>query len=940
VKSVTVAVVLSGLIAILTLGLSGCGGSSTPAIAVTLTSSSTGIDQGQTATLTASVANDTKSAGVQWSLSGSGTLSGQTTSSATYNAPNPVTGAFTVTVTATSITDPTKSVSLQIKVNPLPAVTTASLPNATAGIAYSATLSESGGTSPYTWTVTSGTLPAGLSLSSQTGAITGVPTGASSGSVTFQVTDAAGKSASKTLAISVSAPPALTITTTSLPAATIGTAYSQTLQATGGVPSYSWRVSAGNLPAGLSLSGAGVISGTPSGTLTGTINFTVTVTDSQTPTAATKSSNLSIVVSEPPLSVTTTSLGGGSLDTAYSQSLQAIGGTPPYTWSISVGTLPAGLSLSNPSTGAITGTPTATGKSNFTVKVTDSVAASATANLSITINTALAITSTSLPGGSVGTAYSATVNASGGAQPYFWSITSGSLPSGFSIDSTTGVISGTPSATGTANFTVTVADSETPVVKASAALSITIASASCPNDGSLSGHYAMLLNGWSSAPTALTQTVTAAVGSFVADGAGNISSGSLDLNDQANGPSSGTFTGTYCVGSNNLATINLTYGGGLSGKDTLAAAMNSSSSNGTVIFYDASDRKASGLLRQQDTTAFSTGKIKGNYAFGIVGANSGSSAPRYAIAGAFDANGIGSLTGEFDSDNYLTGSANGTLSSNNFNVASTGRGTATITFTGQSNLKFVFYVVSASELLVMEDDVAGDPLLTGQVLQQTGSFTDESLKGVSVIEIDSLSSGSTASATAGLVTTNGTGSITGWSTDQNSGGTMSSLNQTGSYSVSPTNGRVTLSSLTGELTPPVFYLIGPNQAFVVGTNALSVDFGMMEPQSGSNFTNSSLIGTYLGGSLQPLDASVGEEIDELQANGSGAAFTGASELNGSGGTSTSTISETYAVSSNGRVVVSQSGTQVGIMYLISASEVVFLPASALDVNPTLSLFQH
>src|SRR5580700_4726325 len=152
VKSVTVAVVLSGLIAILTLGLSGCGGSSTPAIAVTLTSSSTGIDQGQTATLTASVANDTKSAGVQWSLSGSGTLSGQTTSSATYNAPNPVTGAFTVTVTATSITDPTKSVSLQIKVNPLPAVTTASLPNATAGIAYSATLSESGGTSPYTWT--------------------------------------------------------------------------------------------------------------------------------------------------------------------------------------------------------------------------------------------------------------------------------------------------------------------------------------------------------------------------------------------------------------------------------------------------------------------------------------------------------------------------------------------------------------------------------------------------------------------------------------------------------------------------------------------------------------------------------------------------------------------------------------------------------------------
>jgi hypothetical protein len=136
------------------------------------------------------------------------------------------------------------------------------------------------------------------------------------------------------------------------------------------------------------------------------------------------------------------------------------------------------------------------------------------------------------------------------------------------------------------------------------------------------------------------------------------------------------------------------------------------------------------------------------------------------------------------------------------------------------------------------------------------------------------------------------------------------------------------------------YLVSPNQAFVVGTNALSVDFGAMEPQSGSNFTNSSLIGNYLGGSLQPPDASVGEEIDELQANGSGAAFTGTSEQNGSGGTSTSTLSETYAVSSNGRVVVSQSGTQIGIMYLISASDVVFLPASMLDINPTLSLFQH
>src|SRR5450755_199777 len=408
--------VASGLIALLTLGLSACGGgSSTQPVVVGLTSSSNGIDQAQTVVITASVTGDPKNAGVTWNVSGTsgsqGTLSGQTTTSVTYNAPASVTSAFTATVTATSIADASKSATLQIKVSPLPAITTASLPKATAGTAYSATLSVSGGTGPYKWTITSGTLPAGLSLNSSTGAITGTPTGVSSGSLTFQVTDATGMTASQTLTVTVNSAPALTITTGSLPGAALGVAYSQTLQATGGVPPYTWSKTAGNLPAGLSLSSAGVISGTPTGT-TGTSSFTVTVTDSQTPTPATNAANLSITVSLAPLSVTTTSLVGGVIGTGYDQTLQANGGTPPYTWSISAGSLPANLTL-NASTGAITGTPSATGTSNFTAKVTDSAASTATANLSITVNGVLAITTTSLPGGSVGAAYSGTAAATG-----------------------------------------------------------------------------------------------------------------------------------------------------------------------------------------------------------------------------------------------------------------------------------------------------------------------------------------------------------------------------------------------------------------------------------------------------------------------------------------------------------------------------------------------
>jgi Putative Ig domain len=929
VKRLAVAPLLAGLFALLTLGLSGCGGTSTQPIAIGLTSSANGIDQDQTNSITASVRNDSKNAGVQWSVSGGGTLSGQTTTSTTYNAPASVTSAFTATVTATSITDPTKTSSLQFKVSPLPTITTTSLAEATAGTAYSATLSESGGTSPYKWTIASGALPTGLILSS-TGAISGTPTGpAGNSSVTFHLTDAAGASASQAITIKVNPPPTLTITTASLPAGTIGTAYSQTLQATGGVPPYSWSLTAGTLPAGLTLNSAGVISGTPTGTSTSTSNFTVTVTDSQTPTHATKSANLSITVVEPPLSVTTASLAGGSIGNAYSQTLKAIGGTPPYTWSISAGTLPAALSL-NASPGVISGTPTTTGTSTFTVKVTDSAAGTATASLSIVIDADLAITTTSLPGGSVGTAYSSTLQASGGAQPYSWSITSGNLPAGLSINSGSGVISGTPSATGTSTFTVTVTDSESPNVKVNANLSIAINSQSCPNNSSLTGNYAMLLNGWSSSTTA-----TAAVGSFVADGAGNISSGSIDLNDQTKGPASGTFTGKYCVSSNNLATINLTYGGALSGSDTFAAALNSSGSNGNVIFYDNSDLKASGLLRQQDTSAFSTAKIKGNYAFGFVGASD--IGGRYAVAGAFSANGSGTLSGSYDSDVYGAGPlSDETLSSNDFSVASTGRGTATITFTGGNNLTFVFYVVSTSEMLVMEDDSAGNSLLAGQVLQQPGSFTETALNGTGVIEVESLGGGITVSATAGLIVTNGTGTIS-LSTDQNLAGTTSTQSESGTYTTS-SNGRVTLS-LNGVSSPPVLYLIGQNQAFVVGTNNFTVDFGMVEPQSGSDFSASSLTGAYLGGSLQPVDANVSEEIDAVQADGKGN-FSETSESNGSAGTSTGSLKATYDASANGRVVVSQNGTQVGIVYLISTSQVVFLPASTTDTNPKLSEFQH
>jgi hypothetical protein len=139
--------------------------------------------------------------------------------------------------------------------------------------------------------------------------------------------------------------------------------------------------------------------------------------------------------------------------------------------------LPAGLTL-NTSTGAISGTPSATGTFNFTVNVTDANALTATKALSIIISAAATpptITTASLPGGTQNSAYTGQLAASGGTTPYSWSITTGALPTGLALTAATGAISGTPSATGTFNFTVQVRDAN--ALTATKALSIVISPA-------------------------------------------------------------------------------------------------------------------------------------------------------------------------------------------------------------------------------------------------------------------------------------------------------------------------------------------------------------------------------------------------------------------------------------------------------------------------------
>jgi len=259
------------------------GGSQSPSVSVT--ASGTTVDANDVVTLTATVTNDKNAAGVTWSVSGGGALSNTTTSSATYTAPAPASTALTVTVTATSVADATKSGTATITVPAKPAITTGALTAGTVGSAYSATIAGSGGIGPYIWSISSGTLPAGLTMNSA-GVISGTPTAVAVGTtnLTFVLTDsgkATALTATVTLGLTINAAPAITFTGT-MPATAIyesSAPYVGLATATGGAGSLTYSVAGGSLPPGLVLlsTANGEISGTPSSV--GTFNFTMKAAD-------------------------------------------------------------------------------------------------------------------------------------------------------------------------------------------------------------------------------------------------------------------------------------------------------------------------------------------------------------------------------------------------------------------------------------------------------------------------------------------------------------------------------------------------------------------------------------------------------------------------------------------------------------------------------------
>ncbi len=241
---------------------------------------------------------------------------------------------------------------------------------------------------------------------------------------------------------------------TTLPNGAYNTAYDETITASDGVSPYTYSITSGALPSGLSIgTSTGAITGTP--IATGTASFTVTATDTYSNIGA---QAYSVHISAPAITLSPTTLPNGTYAASYSQSVSGAGGVSPYTYNVTAGALPSGLSL-GASSGAITGTPIAAGTASFTITATDTHSYTGDQAYSIYIPTpTLALSPTTLPDGTETIAYDQTLTASGGISPYTYAVTSGALPDGLSLGSSSGTISGTPTAVGTSSFTVTATD--------------------------------------------------------------------------------------------------------------------------------------------------------------------------------------------------------------------------------------------------------------------------------------------------------------------------------------------------------------------------------------------------------------------------------------------------------------------------------------------------
>jgi len=793
-------------------------------------------------------------------------------------------------------------------------------PTGVVGVPYSFTgvVAVNGGTAPYTFSVTSGSLPPGLILSGNT--ISGTPTASATPfnfTVTVKDSSKPQQSGSAPVTLNVFPSGSVVITTNSLPAGTIGVPYSQTIKASGGVTPYTWSLRGNStLPAGLRLSGA-TISGTPTAQVV-SANFTVQVVDSSKKSGQnTAQMPLTITVQAPPLKIATTTLPSGTVGSIYSAPLNATGGTTPYTWSIASGSAPGGLTLS--STGLLSGTPTtASVGSPFSVKiqVKDSSTTQQTATATLSLQIAadpLSITAKSLTTGVVGVTYSAQLASSGGTGTVTWKLAKGSSLVAGLLLSSSGAISGSPTAptSGAASFSVVATDSASTAHTATAQITYTINPAK-PTITSLSPNSA------TAGASGFQMTITGA-----------------------------NFTSNAVVKWNS-ATVVSSYTSPTQLAATVPAGMvaNAGSASVTVTTAGGTSTAATFTINPASTakcTADGSGnaRLKGGYALQLSQIRTDDNGWQDFMMGAFTADGKGNFTGIFDTNTPY--SSNGDQNGNTtgtYSVGSDNRGELSISIpqgSGASHvIDFCIALDSVSNGIAgsgrMIENYTGMGVGSGAFYAQGGSnFTLSAAQGSWVFGAQGLSNNDGQLgrvAVAGFFTLDGSGKVTTGQTDvsydsyqdgvlENS--FIHQTGMTGTYTLASSGrGTMTITVPSGQggsgTSHMVFYVAGPNHVLLMnsdpggGQSKGPVTGGQGFLRTTSTFKNSTLSGTsvFVDNAISDTNSTGWDqrkvEAGILTFDGNGN-LTGTSDTNDAGTVvlAPDGFSSSYSVDANGRV---------------------------------------
>jgi hypothetical protein len=662
------------------------------------------------------------------------------------------------------------------------------------------------------------------------------------------------------------------------------------------------------------ITATGVTYTAPAGLTTG---ITVTLEAiAKANSGVTATSTITIVL---PVTYTTTSLPNGSNGVAYSQTIVTTGGVAPITYTVGIGRLPAGLKLN--STGTVIGTPSSSGTSTFTINATDFGTPPLTVAspiFTITINPPppLSITSTSMSNGITGTAYSAAIASSGGVPPLTWSVPPGTLPPGLELNTSSGLISGTPTTAGVYKFFPTVTDSAIPPQKFTSTTGVTI---SVITVAPLQSVTPPLPPG----DVAVGYTASLVASGGVAPYTWSITSGQLPSGLKLNS-ANGTITGIPILSTTaNFAVQVEDTNSTKSAPQTLSIVINPGSAITNTLF-------------------------SGAYSFLFHGFDSGGNVE---IAGNVTSSGTGTVFGTLDSNRSggTLGIFTGSTVRGTYSVGSDGRGTMQFITTNSkgamSTTNYLLAEDSGGNFHMIENDTIGSPQTHGSGIMKPvvgGALGGSFFSGNYVFELDGQDNQGKTEVIVGVVHADGVSQVTPGMFDVNDGGTYSpAVAVTGNFSVGTSNDKGLLdltyqipnsAQVTAQYT---FYFVSANDIFLMAvdpTDATHPRLGgeLMLQQATAVFDATALNGVSVATASGLDDSNATVLAGLLTANGTSGV--GVSYDQNDGGTVSlgNSATGTYIAdpSTNGRMAFTGLGPSFAAAYLTAPNQGILIGSDA------------